>query len=231
LKRTSDLVGRIDESLEKKAKLSPTNLPNIAMHTFTNAGNNLTAVDISRDAALLAAGFSDSIIRVFIQDPDFVLDIENAELETKTKDGLEQIEEKKTTPAPNARKREITLIGHSMGITCLNFSPTGYFLLSGSLDCSIRLWSIHNSSTLMIYKGHTFPIWDLKFAPLGFYFASASEDKTACIWRSSAGYPIRTLVGHLSDVEVVEFHPNMHYVATSSNDKTIRLYFYNNKIL
>ena len=222
--RQSDLVGRIYDSLERKTKLSPTNLPSIAMHTFTNTGHSLTAVDISRDAAVIAAGFSDANIRVYIQDPNFVLDVETELESIKSKEDDKSTSEKKSILTGSQKRRELLLIGHSMGVTCLSLSPTSYFLLSGSLDCSIRLWSLHTSSTLMIYKGHTFPIWDLKFAPLGYYFASASEDKTACVWRTSSGYPVRSLVGHLGDVEVIEFHPNMHYVATGSNDKTIRVY-------
>lgn len=216
------------DMLSKKAKLSPTNLPSIAMHTFTNSSNCLTAVDISRDGGILAAGFSDSLIRVYIQDPNFVLDVE-AELEGKGKklDNTNLMEDVKVeAPLQKNRKRELTLIGHTNRVTAISLSPTSFFLISGSLDCTIRLWSIHTSSTLMIYKGHTFPIWDLKFAPLGYYFASASGDRTACIWRTSVGFPIRSLIGHLGDVEVIEFHPNMHYVATGSNDKTIRLYAY-----
>ena len=69
-------MGRIYDSLERKAKLSATSLPSIGMHTFTNTGYNLTCVDISRDAAVIATGFSDALIRVYIQDPNFVLDVE-----------------------------------------------------------------------------------------------------------------------------------------------------------
>ncbi len=140
------------------------------------------------------------------------------ELEAKSK------EEEKRPASHGQKKRELLLVGHSMSVTSLSLSPTSYFLLSASLDCTVRLWSIHTASTLMIFKGHTFPVWEVKFAPLGYYFATASEDRTACVWRTSVGYPVRTLAGHLGGVETVEFHPNMHYVATGSNDKTIRMY-------
>jgi transcription initiation factor TFIID subunit 5 len=211
INRQNDLIGRVYDQLERKVRLSLTSLPSIAIHTFNNIGFDLTAVDISCDAAILAAGFSDALIRVYIQDPKLNLDIESV-AGAKTKEG--------TT---GAKKRELVLVGHSMGITCLSFSPSGYFLLSGSLDGNIRLWSIHLSLSLMIFKGHRFPIWDLKFSSIGYYFASASEDRTTCIWRTCIDQPVRLLVGHLEAVEVVEFHPNVHYVATGSNDKTIRL--------
>lgn len=194
------------------------------MHTFTNSSNSLTSVDISKDGAIIAAGFSDSFIRVYIQDPDFVLDFEQG-LENKV--NVVQFEDKKAgiSPGGNTRKRELLLIGHSSSVMAISISPLNYFIISGSLDCTIRLWSIHTNSTLMIYKGHTFPIWDLKFSPLGYYFASGAGDRMACIWRTSTEYPIRSLIGHLGDIETVEFHPNMQYVATGSNDKTIRMYY------
>ena len=65
------------DQLAKKVKLGPPNpLPSIAMHTFTNTGYSLTCVDISNDGGLIAAGFSDALIRVYIQDSGLVLDLE-----------------------------------------------------------------------------------------------------------------------------------------------------------
>eukprot|EP00826_Nyctotherus_ovalis_P001892 TRINITY_DN1034_c0_g1_i2.p1 TRINITY_DN1034_c0_g1~~TRINITY_DN1034_c0_g1_i2.p1 ORF type:complete len:401 (+),score=109.59 TRINITY_DN1034_c0_g1_i2:1066-2268(+) len=214
--RQNDLVGRVYDMLDRKVKLSASNLPSIAIHTFSNAEHSLTAVDISRDAAILAAGFSDALIRIYIQDPKLSLDIDSVANE-QTK------EEKSAKEVPTHKKHELLFVGHSSTVTCLNFSPTGYFLLSGSLDGTIKLWSIHMGVALMTFKAHTLPIWDLKFAGIGYYFASACEDRTACVWRTCVDQPVRLLVGHLEAVEVVEFHPNVHYVATGSDDKTIRL--------
>lgn len=211
------------DSVEKKADLSATNLPSIAMHTFLNTGHNLSAVAVTRDAAVIAAGFSDAFIRIYVQDPNLALDIASG-LEYRGREDERTVSSEKRQPAVLGRRREGILVGHSMGITCLSFSPVRYFLLSGSLDCTVRLWSVHTSSTLMVFKEHSFPVWAVEFAPLGYYFATASEDKTACVWRTSHSAPVRSLVGHLSDVEAVAFHPNLHYVATGSSDRTIRLY-------
>ena len=229
MNRQNDIVGCIYDSIEKRVDLSATNLPSIAMHTFLNTGHSLNVVTITKDASVIAAGFSDALIRVYIQDQCLAVDISSG-LEYRVREDEKTVSSERKMPVIFGKRKESILIGHSMGITCLSFSPIRYFLLSGSLDCTIRLWSIHTNSTLMIFKEHGFPIWDIKFAPFGYYFASASEDKTAFVWRTCNSYPIRSLVGHLSDVEVIEFHPNMHYVATGSSDKTIRLYLWSNTI-
>ena len=119
---------------------------------------------------------------------------------------------------------EFTLVGHSGPVFSVSISLDDKFILSGSLDCTVRRWSMQTRSCMVVYHSHQYPVWDVKFAPLGHYFASCSNDRTACIWNMKEHRPLRILAGHISDVECVEFHPNMHYVATGSSDKQVRLW-------
>lgn len=53
------------------------------------------------------------------------------------------------------------LIGHSNSIFALAFEPTKQlYLLSGSQDCTIRLWYLSTWSCLLVYKMHYQPILD-----------------------------------------------------------------------
>lgn len=67
---------------------------------------------------------------------------------------------------------QLTLRGHSAGITCLVHSPTRHLIYSASLDSSIRVWSLPSPShtTYAPYDhtavrgeliGHTDAVWDL----------------------------------------------------------------------
>lgn len=108
------------------------------------------------------------------------------------------------------------LVGHSGPVYSTSLSPDGQYLLSGSEDCTARLWNLETKKNIVIYKGHNYPIWDVSFAPLGFYFATASHDATARLWCTQQIAPLRMFVGHNSDVDVVKFHPNCNYIATGS---------------
>jgi len=48
----------------KKANLGPDNIPSICMYSLMNVSSRVTTVNISDDSSLVAAGFSDSIIKV-----------------------------------------------------------------------------------------------------------------------------------------------------------------------
>lgn len=119
---------------------------------------------------------------------------------------------------------ECELIGHSGAVYATSISIDDKFLVSGSADSTIRLWSLLTRSCLVVYLSHQFAVWDVKFSPLGYYFASASNDRTACVWNMKQHTPVRVLAGHLSDVTCVEWLPNAHYVATGSTDSQIRLW-------
>lgn len=79
-------------------------------------------------------------------------------------------------------KSEFTLVGHSGPVFAVSISVDDKFILSGSMDTTVRRWSTQTRTCLVVYHGHTFPVWDVKFAPLGHYFASCSNDRTAKLW-------------------------------------------------
>jgi transcription initiation factor TFIID subunit 5 len=139
---------------------------------------------------------------------------------------------------------ERLLIGHTAGIFALAFEPTKQiYLLSGSQDCTIRLWHLSIWSCLVVYKMHFQPILDSKFdlneifsliflfisvtfAPLGHIFASCSIDGLICLWTIDKISPFRIYpeYGHSGPINLIEFHPNSNYLASAHNDHTIHLW-------
>mmetsp|Transcript_8326 Transcript_8326/g.25027 ORF Transcript_8326/g.25027 Transcript_8326/m.25027 type:complete len:687 (-) Transcript_8326:148-2208(-) len=116
------------------------------------------------------------------------------------------------------------LVGHSGPVFSVDLSLCGRYLLSGSEDGTVRLWSVQLKTDLVAYRGHNHPVWSVAWGPFGHYFASASHDSTARIWSTDRISPLRVLSGHLSDVDAVTWHPNNNYVATGSSDSTARLW-------
>ncbi|XP_044464293.1 transcription initiation factor TFIID subunit 5-like [Mangifera indica] len=207
------------EDLRNRVQLSSVALPSVCLYTFINTHNSLNCASISHDGSLVAAGFSDSSLKVW----------DMAKLGQQTGSSVLQGENdttgKEDTLGANGSKRSYTLFqGHSGPVYSASFSPLGDYILSCSADATIRLWSTKLNANLVCYKGHNYPVWDVQFSPLGHYFASCSHDRTARIWSMDRIQPLRIAAGHLSDVDCVRWHANSNYIATGSSDKTVRLW-------
>ncbi|KAG9324959.1 hypothetical protein KVV02_005198 [Mortierella alpina] len=217
----SDIHSEIEalRDARKRAALGPTSLPSICAYTFHNANENINCVAVSEDATLMAAGFSESYVRLWSLTGEklrgFRSNFNPAHINDSS--DLERVRERTGT---DSRK----LIGHAGPVFGASFSPDNKYLITCSEDKTARLWSTSTLSNLVCYKGHNYPVWDVDFGPQGFYFATASHDRTARLWSCDHIYPLRIFAGHLSDVDVVKFHPNSKYVVTGSSDRTARLW-------
>ena len=185
----------------------------VCMYTFHNTFDSLTCIDFSGDNELVAAGTSESYIRVW--------SLDGKPIKTDTEN----------VPASSHR-----LIGHSGPVYAVSFCPsnpspyssevrpTTKWLLSSSADASIRLWNLDVFQQIVVYKGHIGPVWDLKWGPFGHYFISGGHDKTARVWTTDRVRHQRILAGHDDGVDVVAFHPNSAYLFTGSSDRTVRMW-------
>jgi transcription initiation factor TFIID subunit 5 len=100
------------------------------------------------------------------------------------------------------------LIGHSGPVYSLAFDPVAgsaaapKYLLSGSADATVRLWSMDTMTNVVAYRGHQNPVWDVDWSPMGIYFTTASRDRTARLWSTDRTSTLRIYAGHSSDVDV-----------------------------
>lgn len=119
---------------------------------------------------------------------------------------------------------EFTFVGHSGPVYSTSIMLDDKYMVSGSHDCTIRLWSLLSRQCLVVYQTHQMPVWSVRFSPLGYHFASASNDRTACVFDMRQHTPVRIFAGHLADVTAVEWHPNCLYIATGSSDCQLRIW-------
>ncbi|XP_066267952.1 transcription initiation factor TFIID subunit 5-like [Branchiostoma lanceolatum] len=206
----------------KRVPLGRENLPSICFYTLANAYQNVSAVGVSEDSSLLAAGFEDSNVRVWSLSPQRLRTMRNAseldQLDKEADDIVERMMDEKTAAD------SWLLHGHTGPVYATSFSPDREQLLTSSEDGTVRLWSLHTYSNLVVYKGHNYPVWDVQFSPTGYYFVSGGHDRVARLWGTDQFQPIRMFVGHYSDVTCIQYHPNSNYVATGSSDRTVRLW-------
>ncbi|KAG0270202.1 Transcription initiation factor TFIID subunit 5 [Actinomortierella ambigua] len=217
----SDIQAEIEllRDLRKRVSLGPGALPSICAYTFHNTNDNMNCVAVSQDTTFMAAGFSESYVRLWSLKGEKLRGMRSNFNPATINDSsdLNRLKEKSGSES----KR---LIGHSGPVFGASFSPDNKYLITCSEDKTARLWSTNTFTNLVCYKGHNYPVWDVEFGPLGFYFATASHDRTARLWSCDHIYPLRIFAGHLSDVDVVKFHPNSKYLVTGSSDKTSRLW-------
>ena len=83
----------------------------------------------------------------------------------------------------SSNERIKTLTGHYFGVTSVVFSPNGEYLASGSLDCTIGVWSVSSEEYIKTLYGHSSSVISVVFSPNEEYLASASRDYTIGVWK------------------------------------------------
>ena len=77
-------------------------------------------------------------------------------------------------------------------MTSLSYHPSGKYLVSSSLDSTIKIWDTFNSQILYTVHGHQGPVNCVAFSRDGDYFCSGGGDTTLMVWKnnlSGVGYP------------------------------------------
>ncbi len=125
-----------------------------------------------------------------------------------------------------------TFKGHSDRVMSVAFSPDGRYALSGSNDCTLKLWEVATGRLIRTFegwteatiKGHRGIVDAVAFSPDGRYALSGSNDKTLKLWEVATGRLIRTFEGHKGNVRSVAFSPDGRNALSGSWDETLKLW-------
>jgi WD40 repeat protein len=120
----------------------------------------------------------------------------------------------------------LRLDDHTDSVTSVAFSPDGELIVSGSRDCTIRVWDVATGDIISgPFEGHTGAVTCVTFSPDGKQIISGSEDRTIRIWDVWTGKTVcQPSQGHTDSVLCVVCSPNGRYIASGSEDKTIQLW-------
>jgi WD40 repeat protein len=88
------------------------------------------------------------------------------------------------------------LSGHAGQIRSVTFIPAfddrQEILVTGSDDCTLRLWDIHTGKCLKILKSHSNRIWSVCYSPEVDILFSCSEDESIKLWDVESGNCLET---------------------------------------
>ncbi|KAK7206144.1 WD repeat-containing protein [Myxozyma melibiosi] len=125
------------------------------------------------------------------------------------------------------------LSGHADAVTSLNVSEDMQFLVSHSMDQSVRTWDIRafapESRQLNVYSGATSSeieknLLRASFSPDGSKIIAGSADRTVMIWDTQSKKILYKLPGHTGAVNDARFSPyESNVILSASTDKTLML--------
>ncbi|XP_072423649.1 transducin beta-like protein 3 [Chiloscyllium punctatum] len=126
---------------------------------------------------------------------------------------------------------------HSIGIISCSRLKEG-FIISGSQDCTLKLWNLTKSIEVNSKKAaepeifhaelteqvHDKDINSVVVSPNDKLVATGSQDRTAKLWSTSDFSLIGVFRGHTRGIWSVQFSPMDQILATSSADGTVKLW-------
>ncbi|AMR32160.1 hypothetical protein A0256_12365 [Mucilaginibacter sp. PAMC 26640] len=85
------------------------------------------------------------------------------------------------------------LVGHTMAVFSLQYSPNGEYLVSGARDAQVKIWDHKTYTLIQNIPAHLFAVNHIAFHPTRAYFATASMDKSIKIW-DAANFKLRKII-------------------------------------
>ncbi len=114
------------------------------------------------------------------------------------------------------------LLGHSVEVYAVDFSPDGNLIASGGGDSLVKLWK-SDGTLLKNLTGHESEVYVITFSPDGQLIASGSSDNTFKLWKPD-GTLLKTCKGHSAAVWGVSFSRDSRLIASSSADGTVKVW-------
>ena len=115
------------------------------------------------------------------------------------------------------------LVGHAHSVWSLAFTPDGSHIVSGSLDCTIRIWDVATGRLERTLPGEVM-VNAVAVTPDGRWIVSGGQDGKVGVWDFATGHRERVLEGHTSRVAVVAATPDSRWIVSGSEDRTLRVW-------
>jgi tetratricopeptide (TPR) repeat protein len=109
--------------------------------------------------------------------------------------------------------------------TCVNFSPDGKLLASGTYDKGVEIWQVADRKILKTLLGQSAWVRSVAFSSNGELLAAMADDMTISLWEVSDGTLLHTISDGAKYSRGVAFSPDGTILAAASSDgKSIGLW-------
>ncbi|KAH9917452.1 WD40-repeat-containing domain protein [Fomitopsis serialis] len=115
---------------------------------------------------------------------------------------------------------KLHLEGHDHAVRAL--AARGRTLVSGSYDCTVRIWDIITGTCKWVLVGHTQKVYSVVLDIHRNLACSGSMDGTVRVWNLQNGQCQHTLTGHTSLVGLLGLSPS--YLVSAAADSTLRVW-------
>ncbi|KAH9900959.1 WD40 repeat-like protein [Cubamyces lactineus] len=115
---------------------------------------------------------------------------------------------------------KLHLEGHDHAVRAL--AARGRTLVSGSYDCTVRIWDIITGDCKWVLVGHTQKVYSVVLDINRNLACSGSMDGTVRVWNLSTGQCQHVLAGHTSLVGLLGLSPS--YLVSAAADSTLRVW-------
>ncbi|CAG8893899.1 unnamed protein product [Penicillium nalgiovense] len=112
------------------------------------------------------------------------------------------------------------LTGHQHSVR--EIAAYGDTLVSGSYDCTVRVWKISTGESLHRLEGHTFKVYSVCLDHERNRCISGSMDNTVKIWSLDTGALLYNLEGHSSLVGLLDLKEDL--LVSAAADSTLRIW-------
>ncbi|PVH16958.1 uncharacterized protein CXQ87_004516 [Candidozyma duobushaemuli] len=113
------------------------------------------------------------------------------------------------------------LVGHQGNVCSLNYKDDA--LISGSWDCTAKVWDLSSFSVKYDLKGHSASVWDAKIVDAAEeIYLTCSADRTIRKWK--AGKEVAQYSGHNDVVRKLLILPGGKQFVSASNDCTLKVW-------
>lgn len=117
-----------------------------------------------------------------------------------------------------------TLTGHSDTVSLLSFSPNGEWLATGSLDCTVIIWSTATWKQAHQLSDLCGEIMALLWHPSSLLLVASSDDAQAAMWNVLKGTVVMFFAGHRDAVSVLAWTADVKKLVSGSNDGSVSLF-------
>jgi dipeptidyl aminopeptidase/acylaminoacyl peptidase len=113
--------------------------------------------------------------------------------------------------------------GHRSPITCIEISPDGTAVATGSYDGTIKLWTLPDLRVVATFF-HARLVNGVRWSHDGHLLASGSADHTCRVWDIASRTCVAVLARHTDDVNTMAWSPDDSRLVTVSEDGTGRIW-------